>query len=164
MNWNAWIRQTHRWLSIAFTVTVIANFVALARGGGAMPHHGLAQGRRFFGLAALDFERWDVRRRRWRCRGEEIFEHPLPTQHGRGSRRIRRDGQEAAVAEQTTACAVGGQGDSTEVAAAHVRDPIVPGQPLVQERVIGVEQIEHAALLPEDAVDEELRLAAHCRS
>jgi hypothetical protein len=26
------IRQTHRWLSIVFTVTVIANFVALARG------------------------------------------------------------------------------------------------------------------------------------
>ena len=32
MNWNSWIRQTHRWLSIAFTVTVIANFVAMARG------------------------------------------------------------------------------------------------------------------------------------
>ena len=32
MNWNPWIRQTHRWLSIAFTVTVIANFVALASG------------------------------------------------------------------------------------------------------------------------------------
>ena len=32
MNWNHFIRQTHRWLSIAFTVTVIANFVALARG------------------------------------------------------------------------------------------------------------------------------------
>ena len=29
MNWNSWIRQIHRWLSIAFTVTVIANFVAL---------------------------------------------------------------------------------------------------------------------------------------
>ena len=29
MNWNGWIRQIHRWLSIAFTVTVIANFVAL---------------------------------------------------------------------------------------------------------------------------------------
>ena len=26
------IRQTHRWLSIAFTLTVIANFVALAKG------------------------------------------------------------------------------------------------------------------------------------
>ena len=29
MNWNSAIRQTHRWLSIAFTITVIANFVAL---------------------------------------------------------------------------------------------------------------------------------------
>jgi TRAP-type C4-dicarboxylate transport system permease small subunit len=34
MNWNAWIRQIHRWLSIAFTVTVIANFVVLAKAGG----------------------------------------------------------------------------------------------------------------------------------
>lgn len=29
---NHWIRQIHRWLSIAFTLTVIANFVAMARG------------------------------------------------------------------------------------------------------------------------------------
>jgi hypothetical protein len=36
-NFNHWIRQTHRWMSIAFTVTVIANFVALARSSGAMP-------------------------------------------------------------------------------------------------------------------------------
>ena len=32
MNWNHGIRQTHRWLSIAFTVTVIANIVALTVG------------------------------------------------------------------------------------------------------------------------------------
>ena len=32
MNWNMWIRQIHRWLSIAFTVTVIANFVAMGLG------------------------------------------------------------------------------------------------------------------------------------
>jgi heme A synthase len=32
MNWNKWIRQTHRWLSIAFTVAVIVNIVAVARG------------------------------------------------------------------------------------------------------------------------------------
>jgi hypothetical protein len=37
MSWNSWIRQVHRWLSIAFTITVIANFVALARGGGQAP-------------------------------------------------------------------------------------------------------------------------------
>ena len=32
MNWNHWIRQTHRWLSIIFTLTVIANFVAMSQG------------------------------------------------------------------------------------------------------------------------------------
>lgn len=28
MSWSLWIRQSHRWLSIVFTLTVIANFVA----------------------------------------------------------------------------------------------------------------------------------------
>lgn len=37
MKWNDWVRQTHRWLSIAFTLTVIANFVDIARGGGNPP-------------------------------------------------------------------------------------------------------------------------------
>ncbi len=31
MNWNSWVRQIHRWLSIAFTVAVIVNIVALAQ-------------------------------------------------------------------------------------------------------------------------------------
>lgn len=31
MNWNAWIRQFHRWVSIIFTLTVIATFIALAQ-------------------------------------------------------------------------------------------------------------------------------------
>ena len=31
LNWNTWIRQTHRWVSIAFTVSVIVTFVALAQ-------------------------------------------------------------------------------------------------------------------------------------
>ena len=29
---NKWIRQIHRWLSIAFTLTVAANFAAMTRG------------------------------------------------------------------------------------------------------------------------------------
>ena len=32
MNWNKWVRQIHRWLSIIFTLTVIANFVTMALG------------------------------------------------------------------------------------------------------------------------------------
>ncbi|MGN6146684.1 MAG: hypothetical protein ACTHNH_18165 [Mesorhizobium sp.] len=32
MNWNKGIRQVHRWLSIIFTATVAANFIAMALG------------------------------------------------------------------------------------------------------------------------------------
>jgi hypothetical protein len=31
LNWNNWIRQIHRWLSIAFTVAVIVNIVAMGQ-------------------------------------------------------------------------------------------------------------------------------------
>ena len=34
---DSWVRQIHRWLSIVFTLTVIANFVALGLGGGQQP-------------------------------------------------------------------------------------------------------------------------------
>ena len=32
MNWNMWIRQIHRWLSIIFTAVVAAIFIALGVG------------------------------------------------------------------------------------------------------------------------------------
>jgi hypothetical protein len=32
VNWNTWVRQIHRWMSVVFTVCVIANFVALSQG------------------------------------------------------------------------------------------------------------------------------------
>ena len=32
MNWNNWVRQIHRWLSIIFTTVVIAIFAALGLG------------------------------------------------------------------------------------------------------------------------------------
>jgi hypothetical protein len=37
VNWSSLIRQTHRWVSIVFTLTVIANFVVIFGGGGGMP-------------------------------------------------------------------------------------------------------------------------------
>lgn len=30
MNWNKWIRQVHRWMSMAFTLGFIVNLIALA--------------------------------------------------------------------------------------------------------------------------------------
>lgn len=32
MNWNKFVRQSHRWLSVAFTAVVIVNGVAVAQG------------------------------------------------------------------------------------------------------------------------------------
>ncbi|KRC14662.1 hypothetical protein [Acidovorax sp. Root217] len=32
-----WLRRTHRWVLIAFTLTVMANFAAMALGRGAPP-------------------------------------------------------------------------------------------------------------------------------
>jgi len=37
MKASDWIRRFHRWVSIVFTLTVAANFVALAQGRGAPP-------------------------------------------------------------------------------------------------------------------------------
>ena len=37
MNWNNGIRQFHRWTSIVFTLTVIANFAAMATVGTPPP-------------------------------------------------------------------------------------------------------------------------------
>ena len=37
MSWNNWVRQFHRWLSILFTLTVAANFLALGLGQGEPP-------------------------------------------------------------------------------------------------------------------------------
>lgn len=31
MNWNKLMRQVHRWLSIAFTIAVIVNIIAMAQ-------------------------------------------------------------------------------------------------------------------------------------
>ena len=37
MDWNKTVRQIHRWTSIIFTITVLANFAAMARGTGMPP-------------------------------------------------------------------------------------------------------------------------------
>ena len=50
--------------------------------------------------------------------------------------------------------------DAAEVAPVDVRDAVVLGKPLVQEGVVGAQEIEHAAILPEHAFEEHLGLAA----
>ena len=37
MSWNYWVRQIHRWLSIAFTVAVIVNIISIVALGQEQP-------------------------------------------------------------------------------------------------------------------------------
>ena len=49
--------------------------------------------------------------------------------------------------------------DAAELAAVDVRDAVVLGQPLVDERVVGRQQVEDVAVLAHDAGEEQLGLA-----
>ena len=49
--------------------------------------------------------------------------------------------------------------NAPEVAPPHARDAVVPRQPLVDERVVGVEQLQHAAVLGDDRGEQQLGLA-----
>ncbi len=97
---------------------------------------------------------------RWRRRhAEQVVEHPLAANHRRRPGRVRRDGQDAALPQQSAAPAVVGQRDAPETVAVHVRDTVVLRQPFVDERVFRVQQIENAAVLAQHAVHEQLGLA-----
>ena len=63
--------------------------------------------------------------------------------------RIRGDGQNAALAEQSPAPTVGSL-DTTEVRAPDMRNAVVLREPLVDERVRGGQQLEYAAVLEQD--------------
>ena len=110
-----------------------------------------------------------VRRRRRRRRAEDVLEDPLAAQHRRRAVRIRRHRQDAALTEQAAALVAlvsvtRGSGCRRRWGCRSAR------QPLVHEGVVGVEQIEHAAVLAHDALEEQLRsrcgtpAAARCRS
>ena len=73
--------------------------------------------------------------------------------------RERRDREHAALAEQPAAAVVVAL-DAAEVRAADVRNAVVFREPLVDERVIRRQQIEHAAIFAQDAAGEQLRFAA----
>ena len=64
-----------------------------------------------------------------------------------------------ALSEQAAPRLVG-QRHAAEVIAVDVGDAVVARQPFVDERVVGGQQFEQAAILPHDAADEQLRFAA----
>ena len=89
---------------------------------------------RAFGL----FEIGDTRRRGRGRRAEQHFHDPLAAQHRRRAVGVGRECQDTAVAQQSPAGIVGIR-DPAEVVPRNARDAVMPGQPLVDERVIGRE-------------------------
>src|ERR1700704_4923437 len=102
------------------------------------------------------FQRWYERWRRWWGRAENIIQNPLAANHWRGSRGIRRDGENAALAEQSASLAILVERDAAEAAAVHVRNSIVLCKPFVQEGVVRPEKVEHTTIFAHDALEEKL--------
>ena len=110
-------------------------------------HRGLVQAR-------------DARRRVRGRRGQQVVEDPLAAQHRRRARRVGRHREDAALG-QHTAPRRAGEVDLPELLPLHPGDPVMAGQPLVEERVLAIQEIEDAAVLPDHALQEQLGLPAH---
>ena len=105
-------------------------------------------------------QRRHVAGRRRRRHAEQHFHHVFTAQHRRRPVGKRGERQDAGVAEQPDAIRIG-DGDAPERAALYVGDAVMPRQHLVDERVVGGQQVDDAAVLAHDAVEEQLGLARH---
>ena len=103
-----------------------------------------------------------VRRRRGHFGTQQLFQDPPAAQHRTGAVGERRDRQDARVPEYAAA------GGVIQLHAPHLRsldavDLVVGRQPLIDERVVGVDHLQDAAVFANDGVEEEDGLLAHRR-
>jgi hypothetical protein len=99
-------------------------------------------------------QRRDLERRIGRRRAKQAIENPCTAQDGRRAVRIRRHHQDRALAQEAAARLVL-ERHSTEVGALHRLDAVVHRESLVEERVVRGQQLEHAAIAAQHAIDEE---------
>src|SRR6266849_4122729 len=104
-------------------------------------------------------QRRNIGRWCWRRGTEDVFEQPLAAQDWRGPIGIRRDREQAPMAQQPAALVRVRQRDPSEAAPINTRNTVVPGEPFVQERVTRAQQLGHASVLMDLAVDEQLGFA-----
>ena len=123
---------------------------------GAMLGQPLADGQ--IAVDRVVLQRGDIGQRRRRRHAQQVVEDELAPDHRRGARRVRRDHQNARLAQQAAASGVFVEIDASEAAAVHVRDAVVLREPFVHVGVVRVQQIERAAILAQDALEEQLRL------
>ena len=124
---------------------------------------------RIDGSFALPVESLSLRRQRrhvWRrirrAHPEDVRHDPLAARHRRGSFGLGGRRQNGRLAEQAFPhIHVRAERDAPELAAVNIRDAVVLGQPLVDERVVRRQQVDDAAVLADDAVEQQLDFAPH---
>src|SRR3954462_1899326 len=84
---------------------------------------------------------------------EEVVEDEQAALHRRRPRRVRRHHQHRAARQHPTARAVLRQRDLPEIVPLHVRHAVIVAQPLVQKRVVALDQLQHAAVLVNHVIE-----------
>ena len=87
-------------------------------------------------------------------RAHQLVQHPRSAQHRGSPVAIRGSHQNCAFAQQAPARRIR-QSHAPELRAKDGSDPVVPRQTLIEESVIGGQQIDHAAIFEENAADKQ---------
>ena len=101
----------------------------------------------------------DAGRRLRRRRAEQVLQDPLAALDRRRAVAGRGDGQDAALAEQAAPRAVGSSATRRIRLPRTSGNAVVPREPLVHEREVGVEQIDDAAVFADDRPEQQLGFA-----
>ena len=124
----------------------------------AVQLHPFAQRRRIAPVVLL--QRRHVGRRRRGRRPQQRLQHPLAAQHHRRPVGVGGHGQQARVAQQPVPAVVL-PAVAAEPAAVDVRDAVVAGELLVQERVVRPQQLRDRTVPAHLTLEEQLRLPHH---
>ena len=90
---------------------------------------------------------------------ENIFQNPFAARHRRGSVGHRGHQKKTGLSQQAAARVVLYR-NAAELAAVNARHPVMRRQALVDERVVGIQQVHDIAILPHDALKQQLGLTA----
>ena len=96
----------------------------------------------------------------WRRRDRQtknVVQQPFAAQHRGRPIRVRRGREQRSLAEQPAALVEVRKRHATEAAAVDAGNAVMPRQPFVDKRVVGVEEFHDAAILADRAADKQFR-------
>ena len=109
------------------------------------------------GAARVGFERANVCGRRWRRTADDVVEHPRAAQHGRCTRAVGGDFQNAGLRQDAASDTFGRQRNTAHRDAGNRREAVEFSEAVVEVRKIGVDELEDTAVILEQISKEESR-------